>query len=60
MTDQRKDTARADDAAGKEQVGLSPEPKTKEELERKVDEAVEETFPASDPPAFTITGRPSD
>jgi len=37
------------------QQGQTLAEKTNEHLEKKVDEAVEETFPASDPPAFNIT-----
>ncbi len=37
------------------QQGQTLAEKTNERLERKVDESVEETFPASDPPSFNIT-----
>lgn len=44
-------------AENREQAGISPEPHTREEQEEKVDEALEETFPASDPPSHSgITG----
>ena len=35
---------------------LNPEAKKREELERKIDEQLEQTFPASDPPSFIHPG----
>lgn len=65
MTDQDKPTKpgpQPDEKAAPErqQKGLTPEPLTKEEQERKIDEAMEETFPASDPPSYTSTTKGSD
>ncbi|KAA2234939.1 hypothetical protein [Salinarimonas soli] len=37
------------------QQGQTLAKKTNEHLEEKVDESLEETFPASDPPSFNIT-----
>jgi len=40
-----------------------PEPLTREETEHLLDEAIEDSFPASDPPStspMTSLGRPSD
>ncbi|HYF55010.1 MAG TPA: hypothetical protein VEA41_12195 [Salinarimonas sp.] len=37
------------------QQGQTLAKKTNEHLEQKVDESLEETFPASDPPSFNIT-----
>ncbi|WP_372421729.1 hypothetical protein [Salinarimonas chemoclinalis] len=44
----------------REQAGLTPEPHTREEQEEMIDEALEDSFPASDPPSFTRTTKGSD
>jgi hypothetical protein len=65
MSDQDKPTKPGPEpdektAQEREQKGLTPEPHSKEEQEKMIDEAMEDTFPASDPPSYTVTTKGSD
>jgi hypothetical protein len=52
MGDEKKRGEVAEDLAKKNKPGQPEKTRERQEQEAKIDEALEETFPASDPPAF--------
>ncbi len=55
MGDEKKRTETAEDLAKKNKPGQPEKSAERQEQEAKVDEALDESFPASDPPAFNKT-----
>jgi hypothetical protein len=55
MGDEKKRNETAEDLAKKNKPGQPDKTDERQKQEAKIDEALEESFPASDPPAFNKT-----